>query len=152
MEEILNEYDFIGVTSRMDESLVALALILKLPLTDTLPYTPSRSSGTYDYNPGTNACFFIKKGSPTVEMREYFASQEWKAEIAGDAFLYAGANLSLDRTIEKIGKEMFRAKLGRFQELKDAVSKFCGSAECTRCSATGEVRSIDDPRCNRASC
>ena len=36
---VLQEYDFIGVTERLDESLVVLMLLLRLPMADVLYYT-----------------------------------------------------------------------------------------------------------------
>jgi|AntRauTorckE5430_2_1112549.scaffolds.fasta_scaffold17557_2 hypothetical protein len=152
----MSDYDFIGVTSRMDESLVALALILQLPLVDTLPpLVTVRSRGTFDYDRSNNKCFLIQKASsPTMEMREYLKSPEWKAQISGDALLYSAANASLDRTIEMIGRKEFSDQLGKYVELKEAVFKVCGGAECTRCSVTGEVLEVSNrsPRCDMSNC
>jgi hypothetical protein len=46
VENILNGYDFVAVTERFDESLVALKMILKLDFADIL-YTRNRSGGSF---------------------------------------------------------------------------------------------------------
>ena len=47
MNEILAEYDYIGITERMEESAVALAMLLDLPLGDVL-YLNAKQNGGYD--------------------------------------------------------------------------------------------------------
>jgi len=153
VEGILEEFDFIGLVSRIDESLVALGFILNLPLVDLLHVKSKKTSGNYDYNARLNTCFQSVKSRPTEDMKVYFESKEWKAKIAGDDLLFHAANLSLNRTIEMIGKEKFGAKLQEYNELKDIMFELCGSAVCStnKCSLTGEVVK-KNPKCSAQNC
>ena len=57
IDKILDNYDFIGVTDRFDESLVVLQLLLGLETSDIL-YLSSKKSGNYD--DGFNGMFLAK--------------------------------------------------------------------------------------------
>ncbi|GFH44608.1 hypothetical protein CTEN210_01082 [Chaetoceros tenuissimus] len=156
VDDLLQEYDFIGIASRMDESLVALTFLLKIPL-DSVIYVRSRkTSGGYDFNAVKNECFFMQKTEATQDLKQYLASDQWKVSIAGDILLYKAVNLSLDKTIELIGREKFETRMNKYLELKNMVDDICGEAQCSRCSATGEVidltRMEKDKRCKVEWC
>jgi hypothetical protein len=72
--EIMRQYDFIAVTERMDESLVAMSMLLHLPLADIL-YLKAKSSGGFD-DGGHGFCVVIQKS---------FVSDGMKVCIAGHA-------------------------------------------------------------------
>ena len=155
VEYILHDFDFIGISGRMDESLVAFALLLKIPLTDVLYQASRRVSGGYDFNKPTGECFKMMKSTTTVDMKKYFDTVEWKAKIAGDDLLYRAANANLDKTIlVSIGKEKFKKKLKMYREVKNIMDGVCGDADCGICTATGEIRTRSgiDPRCDINKC
>ncbi len=67
--DILKDYDFIGITERMDETLVVLSLLLDLPLSDVL-YLKAKGSGGFDDGRHNKKCVYIvdplpKKSAPT---------------------------------------------------------------------------------------
>mmetsp|Transcript_32983 Transcript_32983/g.75980 ORF Transcript_32983/g.75980 Transcript_32983/m.75980 type:complete len:324 (-) Transcript_32983:405-1376(-) len=55
---ILNDYDFVGITERMDESLVALQMLLRLNVTDIL-YLSAKTRGGFDDGGYNNTCVYI---------------------------------------------------------------------------------------------
>jgi len=75
VEDILDGYDFIAVTERMDESLVALQMLLNLTTKDIL-YTHSRGSGTFSNGPPGTPCIFIPHSFLTPGIKSYFQSDE----------------------------------------------------------------------------
>ena len=73
------------------------------------------------------------------ETDDFLASDEWKAQIAGDELLYSAASTSLDMTIEDIGKEKFDARLKEFETLMAlADERGCNSDEHQLCSSKGK--------------
>lgn len=160
VEYVMQEYDFIGVASRMDESLVVFSILLEIPLTDILYLRPARVKGSYDYDDKRQVCFEIKKPVLTDEMKNYFASDVWKAKMAGDILLFRATNQSLDRTIDNIGRDEFESKLERYREMMRAIQQACGGIhedfDCHReCTSDGQVRQSSfprGPRCNIDYC
>ena len=47
VQDILNDYDFIAITERMDESLVVMKILLNLTLDEILYSKPARSAGSF---------------------------------------------------------------------------------------------------------
>jgi hypothetical protein len=159
VEHIIHDYDFIGVTSRMDESLVAFSMLLKMPLANVIYLHPRKVSGNYEYDKKRQICFKIQKSALTDDMKEYLDSDGWKAKIAGDNLLFKAANLSLDQTIENIiGKDIFDRKLEMYRRMMKAIQNVCGGEDCDdqKCTSTGELREKDlrprDPKCNIDNC
>ena len=156
VDDLLHEYDFIGIASRMDESLVALTFILNIPLNSIIYVRSRKTSGGYDFNAVKNECFFMQKTEAIADLKQYLASDEWKASIAGDILLYKAVNLSLDKTIDLIGKEKFDTRMNKYLELKNVANDICGEAQCSRCSPTGKVihltRTEKDVRCKVEWC
>ena len=48
MERIINGYDFLAVNERLDESLVVLAMLAQVPLSDVVIFS-SKVSGGYGF-------------------------------------------------------------------------------------------------------
>ena len=159
---VLRDYDFIGVTSRMDESLVVFSMLLNIPLILVLYLSSSRVSGGYDYDAQRHKCFKIQKSAPTGAMKHYLKSDEWGAKIAGDNLLYRAANQNLDATIKNvIGKEKFYHELQRYRDMMSMLQKECGGEDCAstvRCEREGEppLDVIDviesNPKCDINHC
>lgn len=102
VNSIMHDYDFIGVTERMDESAVALQMLLKLP-TASVIYASSKVNGGYDDGLYQNTCYKIQKSSILPFMKQYFESNMWKEKNKWAAVLYQTANRSLDLTIDRLG-------------------------------------------------
>jgi hypothetical protein len=115
---IMNDYDFIGITERMEESVVALQLLLGLETGDIL-YLSAKGSGGFDDGAHRDqGCVYIVPGFISPGMKAYFESLEWKILTATDTFLHQAANRSLDMTIDRLGRQRFEEALERFRHAR----------------------------------
>ena len=139
VQEIMEGYDFIGVTERMDESLVVLKMLLGLDLNDVLYLAASKGNGGFDDGAYQGKCHYIvpKYTSPGVE--KWLASDEWKARVDGDEQLFKAANRSLELTIEKLGRENVYRELEEFQQLKQLAMDKCAETTIFPCTADGNL-------------
>lgn len=119
VNKILEDYDFIGITERLDESLVVLQMILGLKTSDILYYS-AKGNGSWDDHGVYIQPSFVSKG-----MKKFFASDTWKDLSKGDYLMYLAANASLDRTIKSLGREEFDQKLALFRYAKDLIASNC---------------------------
>eukprot|EP00522_Entomoneis_paludosa_P011089 CAMPEP_0172440380 /NCGR_PEP_ID=MMETSP1065-20121228/1011_1 /TAXON_ID=265537 /ORGANISM="Amphiprora paludosa, Strain CCMP125" /LENGTH=437 /DNA_ID=CAMNT_0013189173 /DNA_START=107 /DNA_END=1417 /DNA_ORIENTATION=- len=139
VRDIVNGYDFLAVTERMDESLVVMQMLLNLTTKEIL-YTHSRGSGTFSNGPRERPCIFIPRSFVTPGMQKYFESDEWQRVIRGDLLLYKAANESLDRTIEALGPKEFQRNLQALKQgLKLAEDNCKGGRVVTLCNEGGEA-------------
>jgi len=133
IQEILEDYDFIGLTERFDESLVVIRFLLGLDAGDIL-YVPAKLSGGYDSRPQCNK---IPDKIKWPELKEYYNSPEWKRNHALMDEIYAAVNRSLDLTIENIGREKFDKALKEHKYLLELGNKECGPKAIFPCSRDG---------------
>jgi len=136
VQEILDQYDFIGINERFDESLVVLRLLLGLNAGDIL-YVSSKRNGGYDGG-AMGGCKKIPKRVKWPEMEDYVSSYYWKRRYTFSNALYAAANRSLDLTIEKIGRAKFDKALSEHKRLMALVDEKCASTAVFPCSSDGE--------------
>lgn len=154
---IIQDYDFIGVTERIDEvcnvmthhwcvdktsidptlltpsqSFVALAMILRIPLSDVL-YLSAKMNGGYD-----DHCFFIQPSSLTTGMKTYLESDEWKETIQEDLELYKAANRSLDMTIDRLGRAQFESNLAQYKAALKEANDRCRDRTVFPCTKDGD--------------
>jgi hypothetical protein len=135
---ILEDYNFIAVTERMDESLVVLQMLLNLT-TKEIVYTKARTGGSFSNGYATRPCIYILPSFTSPGMKRFFASEEWQLQIAADVELYKAVHKSLDRTIEALGRQEFEEKLVTFQAALKLASTHCAGRVRTMCSSGGEV-------------
>jgi len=112
---ILRSYNFLGVVERMDESAVALQMILGLNTSDVL-FLSSKVSGS---SPRIQSTFV------TPRMQQYFESDEYKTATAVDMELYQAVNRSLDLTIDRLGRSEYDRQLDKFRTAKRTVDETC---------------------------
>ncbi|CAB9503581.1 expressed unknown protein [Seminavis robusta] len=124
IQAVINDYDFIGITERMDESIVALQMILGLPTADVL-FLSAKSNGGYDAGGWNNTCLRIHPKNLTPDMEAFLQSPLWESYVKWDRLLYDAANQSLDKTIHTLGREEFEKKLAQFREAQDIVNRRC---------------------------
>ena len=141
VQDVILDYDFIAVTERMDESLVALQLLLGLRMGDILS-TSSKVAGTFSMAHKNMAvheapCIEIQKSFISERVKEYVESDQWYAKNYGDYLLYAAANRSLDLTIEGLGRDRFEGALRKYRQAKVLVDERCESKALPPCSANG---------------
>ena len=130
VQEILQSYDFIGITERMDESLVVLRLLLGLDAGDIL-YFSAKISGGYDYG-----CNEIPKKMHIPKLDNYLKSNEWQEMVSYSNLIYKAANISLDLTIQKLGPAFHKAKK-EHEYLIFLAKTICENRTIFPCSATG---------------
>ena len=133
VQQVIEGYDFIGVVERLDESLVALQLLLGLETSDILHFS-SHTSPLYERRqvPKKADTFVcqqpldwrpLMKANPSLQ--SYLTSPEWFAENYGDYLLYQAANQSLDRTIMRLGLDVFSIALKEFRSLQQHAHEVC---------------------------
>jgi hypothetical protein len=140
--QILKDYNFIGITERMDESVVALSMLNGLALADVL-YLKAKGHGGYDGGGGgrqNNKCTYIWPSFVSHGMRDFFETDEWKQIVHWDSVLYQAANRSLDLTIDQLGRENFETQLAKYQHAKEVVHDRCLPVTTFPCSPEGKYR------------
>ena len=77
--KILEDYNFVGIKERMDESAVALAMLLGVPIADVL-YLKAKGNGGYDAGGGRghNICTYIWPSFISEGMEAFFKTDEWQ--------------------------------------------------------------------------
>jgi hypothetical protein len=137
---ILKDYDFIGITERMDESFVALSMLNGLALADVL-YLKAKGKGGFDDGGGRqeNLCTYIWPSFVSEGMQAFFETEEWKEIIHWDSVLYQAANRSLDLTIDQLGRHEFEEQLAKYQHAKEIVHDRCLPVTIFPCSAGGKL-------------
>jgi len=153
-QELLESYDFLGVSERMDESLAVLKIILNLDIQDVL-YIPFENAGagsknktisaTVDYyqNWRKDECRAIPKSEVTLEMKEWFHSEEFEAFIEGDVFFYKAVNASLDKTIDKLGRDLVEKTVEQLRLAQKVVEEECPNIRFP-CSSEGVFQKEND--------
>ena len=143
INDILTEYDFIGITERLDESLVALQMILGLETNDLL-YLRAKGNGGYDDAATQNrTCQYIVPSFVSPEMKKFFQSKQWNDRTYGDQLLYNAADKSLDLTIDKLGRREFNKKLSTFRKTLALAEATCTNVQFP-CSESGELNNRTD--------
>lgn len=137
INQTLASYNFIAITERMEESAVALMMLLNAPMRDFL-YLSVKQSGGYDDGSYGNQCTLLQPSFVSDGMRKYFQSKKWKNRIQWDELLHQAANRSLDLTIDRLGRDAFRNKLSQFQAAQKLVNERCGRQEVFPCTSTGQ--------------
>lgn len=139
--EIMRQYDFIGITERMDESLVVMSMMLNVPLEDVL-YLNAKGNGGFDDGRYNDSCVYIVPPYTSPGMKEYFASEKWQESTLGDAQLYKAAWNSLDMTIDSLGRDEFQEKLVIFKEMRQTAEEFCADKVKYPCNADGSRMAV----------
>lgn len=139
---ILNEYDFIAVTERMDESATALMMLLDLPMSDIL-YLSAKTKGGYDDGGYRGSCTYIWPSFVSPGMKEFFASEFWQDNIANDSLLHQAVNASLDLTIDQhLGghgpDSPFSRNLETFRRAQQLAQDRCLGRTIFPCDASGQ--------------
>lgn len=139
VRNVIQKYDFISITERMEESLVAMQLLLGLRVGDILS-TSAKIGGGYFYDRNKDVCIPIQRTKQSPAVKDYFNCDEWQAVNYGDYLLYAAANQSLDLTIERLGRDRFTDALQVYREAQRIVNQECSADAHFPCSADGKVQ------------
>ena len=144
VKEIIDGYDFIAITERLDESLVVFKMLLGLDLEDIL-YVRERSQGGFSNGPPARPCLYVWPAFLTKGMKAFFASSKWKNHMNGDFMLYEVANMSLDLTIDRLGREKVESEVIRFKAAVKFAEELCAPRAVPLCKEDGS-------RSNKTTC
>lgn len=162
VQQILESYDFLGVSERMDESLVVLKLLLGLETQDLL-YLPTHPKATNSHNTkkdatsaanvatatsyyeqwGKHECRPVREVNVTVEMKEWFHSEEFEAFAQADVLFYKAVNASLDMTIDALGRDTVQRGVKQLQWALAHANEACPNVRYP-CSTDGEFQPTTD--------
>jgi len=143
VNKILQDYDFLFVTERFDESAVALAMLLGLETSDVL-YLAAKANGNYDDGRFQRRCVFIQPKVVSATIKGFLESEMWSNATRYDRALWKAANASLDLTIDQLGRDSFQDELTKFQKTNAVVQSYCTSRVQFPCNATGHRFSQHD--------
>ena len=135
VEKLLQDYDFLIVVERIDESLVVLQMLLAIDIGDVLTLD-SKVQGMYTF--GRGRCFKNVKATVSPVVKNQLTSDVWYAQNYGDYVLHAAANASLDSTIDALGRERVEKAVTEYRRLKALASNLCSSTAYFPCSKDGE--------------
>ena len=155
--ELLESYDFLGVSERMDESLAVLKIILNLDIQDVLYLTIAKatssskntngalidSSNVDYYENWGKECRAIPKPEITLAMKEWFHSEEFEAFIEADVIFYKAVNASLDKTIAELGRDLVEKTVKQIRWAQKVVEEKCQNVRFP-CSSEGELQKETD--------
>lgn len=139
---IMDEYNFIGITERMHESLVCLQMILNLTISDIL-YLSAKQNGGFDDGLSGGRCYYIMPTYISPSIKKHLESDVWKQYTKGDNLLYATVNRSLDLTIDALGRKQFQIKLQQYQAALQFAQSKCNNVTFP-CSPGGVLNDKHD--------
>ena len=126
VEQIIQEYDFIGVVERLDESLVVLKLLLGLEMNDILYLKAAKGHGGFDDGGYNDTCVYIVPSFITPGMKEWFeTNKSYKQMMSGDNMVYQAAYKSLDLTIDALGRDLVEKELQEFHQAMKVAQETC---------------------------
>ena len=176
--DIINYYDFIGVTERMNESLAVMILLWKLHVKDVIVLDAKRSGG-YDDGGHQNTCIKIQKPSKNITsssiIEQYVhgngggarsklgissgsdendgdgnnkranngkSSSLSFSDFNADILLHDAVNMSLDLTINKLGKSNVERIVSLIEELQTVAESKCQQQAIFPCSPDGTIQKL----------
>jgi hypothetical protein len=126
VEQIIREYDFIGVVERLDESLVVLKLLLGLEMNDILYLKAAKENGGFDDGGYNNTCVYIAPSFVTPGMKQWFeTNRTYKQMMRGDNMVYQATYKSLDLTIDALGRNVVEQELHDFHLAMKVAQETC---------------------------
>jgi hypothetical protein len=150
---ILEDYNFIGVTERLDESFVVLMMQMNLRMADILYLSAKERGGYDDGEDGPDGCAYIWPSFLSVGMQDFFANNSaWKDTVTNDNVLYKAVNRSLDLTIDRLGRDNVAAQLARFRRVRETVLARCSQTAVFPCDSSGRYHKKTDCLWKDSSC
>lgn len=147
IDDILSDYNFVGILERIDESLVVLQMLLNLTTKEIL-YTRTRTSGAFSNGWTGRPCLWVIQSFLTPGMEDFFNSPIWGRHIVKDDLrLYSAINASLDRTIEKLGKENVAKNLYRLKRGLQIAQNNCHGRVIQMCDEAGRYHFDNETTC-----
>jgi len=136
VEATVQGYDFFLVVERLQESLVVLAWLTGVSLSEVVTMS-SKKSGSWRL--AGKECIALVKPVRSSAVDDYFASPTWQLANAGDLLLHRAAQISLDKTIDSsMGRKRFERDLAELQRLQQIADTACANQTNYPCSAAGQ--------------
>jgi hypothetical protein len=145
IQQILTDFDFIGVTERFDDSLVVLSFLWHIPLGDLLYLSSPKARGTWTMAPQRDAheCFIMTDPPMSIlqspQLQDYLQSSEWRDRVYWDQQIYQSVVASLDATIASIGVDRVQARLTAFRVAQAAAAHACPPDKYQLCYPNGTM-------------
>jgi hypothetical protein len=152
--QILRTYNFIGITERLDESLVVLMMLFRLKMADIL-YLSAKTKGGYDDGGGRGGehiCTYIWPSFVTPGVDAFLHSKEWRDTIRYDMLLYQAVNQSLEMTIDTLGRSRFNDNLQKYQAAQKLAEERCLPTTVFPCDIGGVYHPTTDCIWNDSGC
>jgi Galactose-3-O-sulfotransferase len=146
VQEIIDSFDFIAITERLDESLVVMKMLLGLEVADIL-YMSAKQGGSFTTGPKSTPCIYLIPSFLSNGMKAFFVSESWKEYVKLDTLLYKAANKSLDNTIDALGRPEFENQLSHFREVLARAHIRCENETIYRCDPAGNYRGSENATC-----
>lgn len=134
IQEIMTKYNFIGVSERMDESLVVLSMIMQVPVADMVLLS-SKISGGYDGGGAKEGCVKLAKKIHFPAVDEYLQSTDWKKDN-WDNVLFQVVNQTLDNTIDHFGRANVEREVANLRQLAAKAHGECMAEAVFPCPET----------------
>jgi hypothetical protein len=147
--QIFDNYDFVGLTERMSESLACMVLLWDLQPPDVIVLNAKRSGG-YDDGGGdgkNHTCTKIPTVPPmTPQLATYFETRHpiWNA----DFLLYNAVNASLELTMDVLGRDRVHSMARTIERLQQIAQETCEGQANFPCSPDG----VFQPQLAEQSC
>lgn len=168
--DVLKNYDFLLVTERMDESLVALAMLLRVSVRDVVVFSSKIAARNVPASAGENdhgsrqlvqakvdqqflAIHNKAGGMSCVPLRyiptellddpqtqTFLQSDHWHAMNYGDYILHEAATRSLDKTIQDLGRANFQHNLAEYRSIVAKANEYCIGQVHGPCSSNGTLQ------------
>lgn len=142
VQKILDEYDLIMVSERLDESLVVLKLLLGLTFDEIMYLKPARAAGSFSNGPPKDRpCIYLIPSFITPGVETFLETDPvWHQHKEGDELLYLAAVKSLERTIDSLGRQKVQDQVQTFHELQRYAQSQCSGPTdvVSMCSGGGK--------------
>jgi hypothetical protein len=135
-EHIMDNYDFIGVTERFDESLATMVLLWNLEPTDVIVLSAKQAGGYDDAGHNGRCSKIVRPQPPSTALKEYWSQEH--AHDNADFLLWDAVNLSLDRTIQKLGPHRVVEMVQEIRILRRMAEFDCQRKAYFPCSTRGK--------------
>jgi hypothetical protein len=145
--DIYHQSNFIGISERMDESVVVLMMLLNLTMVDVL-FLDAKTQVDMIAIKGVE--HHVKKSNQQnyYPIWNHFCNPiKWKRWIQFDMALYRAISTSLDLTMESLGHSEFDTNLQTFRQLQQVIQERCLPDTKFPCDENGQYHYENETKC-----